>query len=253
MGILEKFNLHHSSPFRRVRYLLLIHLMRTPGMSSGKHCIQNELIDWITKSDFILDCARTRPLQDLFMTGVVLIGGKSERFGSDKVLSRFKGKPLIDHVVDTIQPLFDEIILIGHKRKGLENFRVIEDIKPGCGPLGGIYTALMTTDAEYCFVCATDMPNLNAGLISHMISQADGHDIVMPMWSKGREPLHAIYRRSVIPYAASLLDQNIFRIFALIEKVDNLFIPEGIIRLYGDPAVLFSNINTQHDMLRITS
>jgi molybdenum cofactor guanylyltransferase len=187
------------------------------------------------------------------MIGVVLIGGKSKRFGSDKVLSQFMGKPLIKHVVDTIQPLFDEVILIGHKRKSLESFRVVEDIRPGCGPLGGIYTALMATDAEYCFVCATDMPNLNAGLISHMISLADGHDIVMPMWSKGREPLHAIYRRSLISSIATLLDHNILRIFSLIEKTDTLFIPEKTIRMYGDPSVLFSNINTQHDMLRITS
>jgi len=187
------------------------------------------------------------------MTGVVLIGGKSKRFGRDKVLSQFKGKPLIEHVVTTIQPLFDEIILIGHKRKGLETFRVAEDIRPGCGPLGGIYTALSVTDAEYCFVCATDMPNLSSGLISHMISQTDDHDIVMPMWSKGREPLHAIYRRSLIPYAASLLDQNILKIFSLIEKADTLFIPEETIRMFGDPSVLFSNINTQHDMSRITS
>ncbi len=187
------------------------------------------------------------------MTGVVLIGGKSERFGSDKVFSQFKGKPLIEHVVDTIQPLFHEIILIGHIRKGLEDFRVAEDIRPGCGPLGGIYTALMATDEEYCFVCATDMPNLNTGLISHMISQTDGHDIVMPVWSKGREPLHAVYRRSLISSIATLLDHNILRIFSLIEKADTLFIPEETIRLYGDPAVLFSNINTQHDMMRITS
>jgi molybdenum cofactor guanylyltransferase len=186
------------------------------------------------------------------MTGTVLIGGKSKRYGSDKVFSQFKGRPLIEHVVDTIQPLFNEIILIGHKRKGLENFRVVEDIRPGCGPLGGIYTALTAANAEFCFVCAADMPNLNAGFISHMISKADDHDIVMPMWSKGREPLHAIYRRSVIPIIASLLDQNILRIFSLIEHADTLFIPEETIKIYGDPAVLFSNINTVHDMLRIT-
>ncbi len=187
------------------------------------------------------------------MTGVVLIGGKSERYGSDKVLSQFKGKPLIGHVVDTIQPLFDEIILIGHKRKDLENFRVVEDIRPGCGPLGGIYTGLMATDAEYCFVCAADMPNLNAGLISHMISQAYGHDIVMPMWSKGREPLHAVYRRSIISAIAALLDRKILKIFSLIEQTDTLFVPEETIRKYGDPAVLFSNINTQRDLRHITS
>jgi molybdopterin-guanine dinucleotide biosynthesis protein A len=234
--------------------------MRTVGMSSeklqlriDKPGIYNEPIRIPTQSDFILDCAYARTLQDLLMTGVVLIGGKSQRYGSDKVLSKFKDKPLIGHVVDTIEPLFDEIILIGHKRKGLENYRIIEDIKPGYGPLGGIYTALMATDAEYCFVCATDMPNLNAGLISHMISQTDDHDIVIPMWSNGREPLHAIYKRSLISPIASLLDQNIMMIFSLIELSDTLFIPEETIRMYGDPAVLFSNINTQHDMLRITS
>jgi molybdopterin-guanine dinucleotide biosynthesis protein A len=224
-------------------------LMRTVSMSSKKDRIQPGL----PGSDFILDCASAEILQDLLMTGVVLIGGKSQRYGSDKVLSQFKGQPLIRHVVDTIQPLFDEIILIGHKRKGLENFRVVEDIRPGCGPLGGIYTALNAAVTEYCFVCATDMPNLNAGLISHMISRTDGHDIVMPMWSKGREPLHAIYRRSLTSPIASLLDHNILRIFSLIEQADTLFIPEETIKIYGDPAVLFSNINTQHDMVRITS
>jgi molybdopterin-guanine dinucleotide biosynthesis protein A len=186
------------------------------------------------------------------MTGTVLIGGKSKRYGSDKIFSQFKGRPLIEHVVGTIQPLFNEVILVGHKRKGLENFRIVEDIRPGCGPLGGIYTACMAANAEFCFVCAADMPNLNAGLISHMISKADDHDIIMPMWSKGREPLHAIYRRSVIPIIASLLDQNILRIFSLIEHSDALFIPEETIKVYGDPAVLFSNINTVQDMLRIT-
>jgi molybdopterin-guanine dinucleotide biosynthesis protein A len=187
------------------------------------------------------------------MTGVVLIGGKSRRFGSDKVLSRFKGKPLIEHVLDTIQPLFDAIILVGHKRKGLEKYRVVEDFKPGCGPLGGVYTALNSIQSEHCFVCAGDMPNMSREFISFMITQADNHDIVMPVWSKGREPLHAIYCRTIIPYAASMLKKNDFRIFSLIEKVDTLIIPEETVRIYGDPHVLFLNINTVGDMSRLRS
>ena len=50
-----------------------------------------------------------------FMTGVVLVGGRSRRFGRDKVLSEFKGTPLLDHVVGVLRPLFDEVILVdGH-------------------------------------------------------------------------------------------------------------------------------------------
>jgi molybdopterin-guanine dinucleotide biosynthesis protein A len=185
------------------------------------------------------------------MIGVALIGGQSRRFGSDKVLSAFRGAPLVEHVVSVLRPLFDDIVLVGHERPGLERFRVIEDIRPGCGPLGGIYTALSATGAESCFVCAADMPNLNSGLIAHMVSLTGTHDIVIPTWSKGREPLHAIYRRTVIPHAEALLARDEFRIFSLIETVDTLFIPEEEIRRFGEPGVLFSNINTMHDMERM--
>jgi len=188
-----------------------------------------------------------------FMTGVVLVGGKSRRFGRDKVLSEFKGTPLLDHVVGVLRPLFDEVILVGHRRKGLERHRVFEDIRPGCGPLGGIYTALHATSAEHCFVCAADMPHMNPGFISHMTSLADDHDIILPVWSKGREPLHAVYRRTVLPLVEELLAKGCFKIFSLVEQVDTLFIPEDAIRRYGDPAVMFSNINTLHDMERMIS
>ncbi|HNQ84490.1 MAG TPA: molybdenum cofactor guanylyltransferase [Deltaproteobacteria bacterium] len=187
------------------------------------------------------------------MTGVVLVGGKSRRFGRDKVLSEFKGTPLLDHVVGVLRPLFDEVILVGHRRKGLERHRVFEDIRPGCGPLGGIYTALHATSAEHCFVCAADMPHMNPGFISHMTSLADDHDIILPVWSKGREPLHAVYRRTVLPLVEELLAKGCFKIFSLVEQVDTLFIPEDAIRRYGDPAVMFSNINTLHDMERMIS
>lgn len=187
------------------------------------------------------------------MTGVVLIGGRSRRFGRDKVLSEFRGIPLISHVVDVLVPLFDEIILVGHRRTGLERYRVVEDIRPGCGPLGGIYTALATTGAEFCFVFAADMPNLNTGFISHMISLTDSHDIILPVWSKGREPLHAIYRRTVLPRVEELLARNSFRIFSLIEQADTLMVPEVTIRTFGDPEAMFSNVNTMHDMERIGS
>ena len=187
------------------------------------------------------------------MTGIVLIGGKSKRFGRDKVLTTIGHKPLIEHVVDVIQPLFDEIILVGHMRKGLEKYRVVEDIRPGCGPLSGLYTALATIRGDSCFIFAADMPNLNRDFITFMISQLDGHDVVMPIWSKGREPLHAIYHKRILPSAASLIEQNDFRIFSMIDKVDTLFIPEDVIRTFGDPLKMFSNINTPYDLDIMTS
>jgi molybdopterin-guanine dinucleotide biosynthesis protein A len=184
----------------------------------------------------------------VLMTGIVLIGGKSRRFGRDKVLASLGLRPLIEHVLDVIDPLFDEILLVGHKRTGLESFPIIEDIKPGCGPLGGIMTALSTARSDFCFVFAADMPRLNRAIISHMISRKDDHDIIIPVWSQGREPLHAIYHRRILPIVASLLEREDFKIFSLIKEVDTLSIQEDEIRKFADPAEIFSNINTQVDL-----
>jgi molybdopterin-guanine dinucleotide biosynthesis protein A len=186
------------------------------------------------------------------MTGIVLIGGRSRRFGSDKVVAPFKGKSLVEHVVDLITPLFDDVILIGNRRPGLEAFHVAEDIFPGCGPLGGIYTALTVAGTSQCFVFAADMPNLDKGFIRYMISMAGEHDVVIPLWSKGREPLHAIYHKRIIPVVKDLLDRKSFRIFDLLKSVDTFPIPEEDIRKFREPESIFSNINTPLDRDRIS-
>lgn len=182
------------------------------------------------------------------MTGVVLVGGKSSRFGKDKVLSEFHGKPLIAHLVDIITPLFDEVVLIGHPRPGLEKYHVIPDIRPGLGPLGGIATAMNALDDAEFFFCAVDMPNLNPEFINYLKAQLAQHDIVMPVWSKGREPLHAVYHRRILPKVNALIAQDDYRIFSLVEQTDTLFVPEETIREFGDPQGLFFNINTVDDL-----
>ena len=58
------------------------------------------------------------------MTGIVLIGGRSRRFGTDRWPGWGK---LIERVTDIIAPLFSEIILIGHVRR-LEGFHIVEDL-----------------------------------------------------------------------------------------------------------------------------
>jgi molybdopterin-guanine dinucleotide biosynthesis protein A len=186
------------------------------------------------------------------MTGIVLIGGTSRRFGSDKVVSPFRGKHLVEHVVDLIAPLFEDVILIGTKRPELNTFHIEEDALPGRGPLGGIYTALSVASTDQFFVFASDMPNLNRDFISYMISAADDHDITIPLWRNGREPLHAVYHRRILPAMKDLLDKGRFRIFDLLAIVDTLVIPEETIRSFQDPETIFFNINTVQDKDRLS-
>jgi molybdopterin-guanine dinucleotide biosynthesis protein A len=185
------------------------------------------------------------------MTGIVLIGGQSTRFGADKVVARVGPAVLIERVMETLAPLFQEVILIGHRRKGLQGYRVVEDLVPGSGPLGGIYTALSVAKTPRCFVFAGDMPNLNQALIRHMMEVEGDHDALVPVWARGREPLHAIYHKRTMPAAGAMLERGIFRTLDLLENVNTVLVPEEIIRAYGDPEVVFANVNTLQDLGRI--
>jgi molybdopterin-guanine dinucleotide biosynthesis protein A len=186
------------------------------------------------------------------MTGIVLIGGESRRFGQDKVIARIGEKRLIELVLGVIQPLFAEIILIGHKREGFEELEIVEDLIPGCGPMGGIYTALCVADSPSCFVFAADMPNLNAGLIQYMLSLAQDYDVIIPAWSKGIEPLHAIYRKNILPVLALHIRRRWLKIERFLAQVSVQRVDEETITAYGWPEVIFANINTPHDFSLIS-
>ncbi len=180
-------------------------------------------------------------------TGIVLIGGRATRFGSDKVITPIGDRPLIEHILEVIRPIFAEILLVGHPRDELTGYRVVEDLLPHSGPLGGLYTALSTITTPYGFVFAADMPNLSRAFIEYMLACSGQHDIIIPVWSKGREPLHALYHRDLRPAAHELISRGALRIFDLMQGASTLTIPEETIRSYGRPEVMFANINTPHD------
>lgn len=182
------------------------------------------------------------------MTGIILMGGKSRRFGQDKVVARIGDKAMIEHVIEVISPLMDEIILVGPERPGLKGLRRVDDLIPGCGPMGGIYTGLKTAETTFSFVFAADMPAIHAGLVAHMQSLAAAQDVIVPAWSGGLEPLHAIYNRRMLTLIEPLVRERKLRIDRVFDQVALEKVEEDVLRRFGDPRVLFANINTPQDM-----
>ena len=77
--------------------------------------------------------------------GVVLAGGKSQRFGEDKCQVKLGDKLLIDYILSEIHDEFKEILLISNnkiKYNYSNKISLVEDLKRGLGPLGGILTAM---------------------------------------------------------------------------------------------------------------
>ena len=77
--------------------------------------------------------------------GVVLAGGKSQRFGQDKSQVKLQNKLLIDYILEEIVDEFKEILIVANEQIKFmqsQNISVIKDFKSGVGPLGGVLTAM---------------------------------------------------------------------------------------------------------------
>ena len=129
------------------------------------------------------------------MVGVILVGGKSRRYGRNKALELFQGERLIDRQVRKIRALFPEVLVITNEPQFYLHLgvTVVRDVIPGQGPLGGIYTGLLFAQGESIFVTACDMPFVQPALIRRMVQLAGSYDVVVPEREEGLEPLHAIY------------------------------------------------------------
>jgi molybdopterin-guanine dinucleotide biosynthesis protein A len=77
--------------------------------------------------------------------GVVLAGGKSQRFGEDKSQVKLQNKLLIDYILTEIEDEFNEILIIANEKINFnesQKISVTKDFKSGLGPLGGVLTAM---------------------------------------------------------------------------------------------------------------
>src|SRR5690348_15751473 len=98
------------------------------------------------------------------LTVAVQAGGQSSRMGEDKALKSFLGRPLIERVIARLSPIADEMIVTTNRpaEYGFLNVRLVSDLKPGRGALGGLYTAIASAKHPFVAVVACDMPFASA-------------------------------------------------------------------------------------------
>jgi len=190
------------------------------------------------------------------ITGIVLAGGQSRRIGANKSLLKIGESFIIDHVLRALSPLSSSVIIVTDEahfillRSSNPDARVVQDIYPARGPLGGIYTGLLHSEDVYNLVVGCDMPFLNADFINYLIDEAPGHDIVVPRIEWKTEPLHALYSRSCLPAIESLLQDGQLQIIKLFDRVNTHYITEKEIDRFDPDHLTFFNINTENDLAR---
>jgi molybdopterin-guanine dinucleotide biosynthesis protein A len=187
---------------------------------------------------------------------IVLAGGKSIRFGHDKVLEKLGDTSLLEKVISRTDPISKNIIIVTAKERAFAQFannpkiRVVSDIVPGSGSLGGIYTGLVESKTFYNLVVAADMPFLNESLLRYMKKVAEGYDLTLPHVNNWYEPLHAIYSKNCLKPAKSMLDQGKKVIIELFEYVKVRYVEAEEIDRFDPQHLSFFNINTKEDIER---
>ena len=181
------------------------------------------------------------------VAGVILAGGLSSRFGSDKALSRFEGERLIQRLCKTVGTATDRVMLITNTPEDYAflDLECRRDLVPRCGPIGGIYTALRTANAPLCLCVACDMPFIRPEFLACMVKQSPGYDVVVPMNDGREEPLCAVYRDTCIPAIEDRIRARRHKITGFFEAVRVRRLAPGDAGFHD--ADMFFNVNNRTD------
>jgi len=180
------------------------------------------------------------------MTGIILAGGKSRRIGRNKALLKIGEKQVIKLIVEKLKVVFDNVLIVGNASFDYQflGVRVVEDIISKKGPLGGIYTGLLTSQSKYNFICGCDMPFLSLDLLKFMISEINDNDIVVPVVKGFLEPLHSIYSKRCLPAVRFHLESEDLKVKNFFPEVKCRYLPETKIKKYDPELLSFFNLNT---------
>jgi len=155
--------------------------------------------------------------------GFVLAGGQSLRMGRDKALLPWRGTVLAAYVAGEVAKAAGRVTLLGPAARlhGL-GFDVLEDLRPGCGPLAALETALSATSADWNLMVACDLPEIDHGTLSSILDLAfqTNAEAVVPLHPDGfTEPLCAVYHTSALSAVRRQLDQKLLKMQDLLRQI----------------------------------
>jgi molybdopterin-guanine dinucleotide biosynthesis protein A len=115
-----------------------------------------------------------------------------------------------------------------------------------------IQAALSSALTEYVFVAAGDLPFLDRGLVLHLVERALGRDAAVPFYRGFYESACAVYSKRMLSVISTYRENPVGPLSTCFSRpgVAAARVSEEEIRRFGDPAVLFLNVNTREDLER---
>ncbi len=179
----------------------------------------------------------------------IIAGGKSRRFGEPKVLARFGNRTLLEHALQVAKNVSPRVMVI----TGENTFELpipvssYPDILPACGPLGGVYTALVYAQTLFVATLPCDMPLLSSELYREMYRCSDGERPVVALSHKGLEPLIALWPRTALNVIQEHLFSGKFKLREVFETLGKIEVDFPRLLSPYNPEI-FYNVNTKQDL-----
>ena len=192
-------------------------------------------------------------------TTIVLAGGKSSRLGRDKVRENLGAESLLQRVLHRISSLGNEILVVIREETSPLPLspdipvKLVTDVYPGRGALGGLYSGLLASNTQYNLVLGCDMPFLNLDLLRYILKVVEGFDVAVPRLGEFMEPLHAAYSRSCLAIIEPLVKRGLYPIYDFFPDVETRYVEADEINRFDPQHLSFLNINTEADLQKARS
>ncbi len=175
-------------------------------------------------------------MADQGLTGILLVGGASTRFGSPKALARFDGRTLAEIGWETLA-FCDERIAVGKVADLLDlPFPLLDDGTEVRAPIAGVVAGLRAAGHDLCVVLPVDTPRVSPAMLQALAAAC--LDVAIPQTG----PLPGAYRRSALPALEAALASDTLSLWDAVATLD-------VSRMRIDPALLV-NVNTPSDLAR---
>jgi molybdenum cofactor guanylyltransferase len=180
----------------------------------------------------------------------ILAGGKSSRMGENKAQLKLHGKTLLEIAVEKAREVVADVSVVGPRASFGPD--AIEDIFPGCGPLGGIHAALANSHSDLNLILAVDTPFVETRFLRFLLEQAQAACAIATIarTNDGFQPLCSVYHTSFGREAEKALKERRYKIDALFPLVKARIIDQAELRRFAFDPAMFQNLNTRAEYER---
>ena len=189
---------------------------------------------------------------EIEVTGVLLAGGKSRRMGEDKRYLVVGEQTLLERGLGVLRSIFQEVLVVIAQDSpplGVDA-RVVRDLVPDCGSLGGLYTGLTQAAAPCIFVVACDMPFLDQAVIAQFTTRRASADIVIAKLAARLHPMHALYGKGCLPVLEQMIRARQLKIQEMVSHASLRvqYVTEADLLTVDPSWHSFQNVNTPADL-----